>query len=313
MLVKESQYQTARLEFSVKLAIFFGVYEAEKSFARSTLKQLLEILQGHEVYVLILDDASPSRVGDSLLKAFSDVSHVKFELIRNESSSGFRGAMARTLSALHHISLLNQDIDYILRVDADLFFNRKELALLFDSNKLPKTGMCGVKTTFRWRDLVLLLADLFPIGFRRRQRQGVVEHKWELRRLRPVWWCDLGFRALVHGFNRRFIGGPFQIIAGSTLTEWAQRGWLKRKPLTSLGLIFGEDVMTNMMVKALNHPLVDLAELVPDWACDMAINPHKGGFEFIQANRYYLVHPLKGDAWGLRLRQELERLQVGQL
>jgi hypothetical protein len=120
-------------------------------------------------------------------------------------------------------------------------------------------------------------------------------------------------RALVHGFNRRFIGGPFQIIAGSTLTEWARRGWLHRKPLANLGLIFGEDVMTNMMVKALNHPLVDLAELVPDWACDMAINPHKGGPEFILANRYYLVHPLKGDPWGLRLRQELERLQVGRL
>jgi len=113
--------------------------------------------------------------------------------------------------------------------------------------------------------------------------------------------------------RRRFIGGSFQIIAGATLAEWALRGWLERRPLTGLGLVFGEDVMSNVLVMALNHPLVDLAELVPDWACDMAIHPQKGGAEFIQANRYYLVHPVKGDAWGLRLRQELQGPQVGRL
>lgn len=297
----------------MKIAIFFGVYEAEKSFAQSTLRQLLEILKGHELYVLVLDDASPSRVGESLQKAFPDIENLTFEVIRNQVSSGFRGAMARTLFALNHISLLKQNFDYILRVDADLFFNRKELAQLFDSSKLPKKGMFGVKATFRPRDFVQVIADLLPFGFRRRQTQGIVEHKWEFKRTKPVWWWDLGIRALLNGFNRRFIGGPFQILAGSTLAEMAKRGWLQRQPLTGLGLVFGEDVMTTVMVKALNHPLVDLAELIPDWACDMAINPYKGEPEIIQANRYYLIHPLKGDAWGLRFRQELERLQVGQL
>jgi len=298
------------VEVSVKLAVFFGVYEAEKSFAQNTLGQLLDILRQHEVYVLILDDASSSRVGETLLKAFAGRSNVQIDLIRNERSSGFRGAMDRTLFAFRHISLTNHEFDYILRVDADLFFNRKELAALFDQSLLPAKGMVGTTAKFRWRDLIQVLADLIPFGFRRRQQQGVVEHKWEFKRMKPVWWWDLGLRSLLHGFNRNFIGGSFQIIAGSTLSELSRRGWLDRKPLEGLGLVFGEDVMSNVLVKALNHPLVDIAELVPDWACDMAINPHKGDSQSIQANKYYLVHPLKGDVWGLRVRQELERLQV---
>jgi hypothetical protein len=293
----------------VKLAIFFGVYEAEKDFAESTLRQLLDILQGHEVYVLILDDASPSQVGDALLKAFSGRSQAKLEVIRNSSSSGFRGAMARTLMAYEHIAQLNQDFDYVLRVDADLFFNRKDLASLFDSHQLPAQGLCGVMTKFRWRDLILLMADLMPFGFRRRQNQGFVEHKWEAR-LHPVWYWDLGVRAIAYGFRRRFLGGPFQILAAATLRELHTRGWLRRKPLARLGLIFGEDVMTNIMVKALHHPLHDLADLVPDWACDMAVHPHKHDPLLKQANKYYLIHPLKGDAWGMNLRKELERLQL---
>lgn len=297
----------------MKLAVFFGVYEAEKSFAQHTLGQLLDILRQHEVYVLILDDASSSRLGDALARAFSERPNVHIEVVRIEKSSGFRGAMDRTLFAFRHISNLNQPFDYVVRVDADLFFNRQELAALFDSKRLPERGLVGITAKFRWRDFIQFFADLIPLGFRRNQQHGVVEHKWELKRTRPVWWWDLGVRALFHGFGRRFIGGPFQIMAGSTLAELAKRGWLNRKPLEGLGLVFGEDVMSNVLVKALNHPLVDLADLVPDWTCDMAINPHKGGFQYIQANRYYLVHPLKGDAWGLRLRQELERLQVGRL
>jgi hypothetical protein len=297
----------------MKIGVFFGVYEAEKTFAQQTLGQLLDILQSHDVHVLVLDDASPSFVGKSLQAAFVGRQRVTFEVIRNEKSSGFRGAMDRTLFAFRHLAGNPQEFDYILRVDADLFFNRKDLAGIFESGLLPKQGMVGTFAEFRGRDFIQLLADLLPLGFRRRQVNGVVEHKWELKRMRPVWWWDLGLRAIMNGFRRRFIGGPFQIIAGTTLREWAGRGWLDRKPLAGLGLVFGEDVMSNVLVKALNHPLVDLAELVPDWACDMAINPHKGGPEFIQANRYYLVHPLKGDAWGLRLRQELERLQVGRL
>jgi glycosyltransferase involved in cell wall biosynthesis len=296
----------------MKIGVFFGVYEAEKPFAQQTLGQLLDILQNHDVHVLILDDASPSFLGDSLARAFADRKNTSFEVIRKEKSSGFRGAMDRTLLAFRRLAESTQDFDYVLRVDADLFFNRKELAAVFDGQRLPTQGLIGTFARFRPRDYLQVLLDLLPLGFRRRQTQGIVEHDWELKRLKPVWWWDLGLRALLHGFNHRFIGGSFQIMAGSTFYEIARRGWMQRNPLEGLGLVFGEDVMTNILVKALNHPLVDIAELLPDWACDMAINPHKGGSRMIQAHRYYLVHPLKGDAWGLKLRQELERLQVGQ-
>ena len=47
----------------MKLLIYYGLYEGEKAIAPHALGQLLTILAGHEVDVLILDDASPSRVG----------------------------------------------------------------------------------------------------------------------------------------------------------------------------------------------------------------------------------------------------------
>ncbi len=297
----------------MKLAVFFGVYEAEKEFARHTLGQLLDILGQHEVHVLVLDDASASRLGDSLAQSFSSKSHVHIEVLRLEKSSGFRGAMDRTLFAFRHLAKAQKQFDYVLRVDADLFFNRKDLARIFASERLPEHGMIGTFANFRWRDYLLFLADLLPMGFRRKYAGGVIEHKWELKRWKPVWWGDLGLKALIHGFRRRFIGGSFQIISGKTLAELLKRGWLDRKPLANMGLIFGEDIMSNVLVKAVGHPLVDIADLVPDWSCDMALQPGQMDSEQIQSKAYYLVHPLKGDAWALKLRRDLEALQVSRL
>lgn len=293
----------------MKLAVFFGVYEAEKDFAHQTLGQLLEILQQHDVHVFVLDDASASRIGEALAQAYAGRNQVSFEVVRIEKSSGFRGAMDRTLFAFRHLASTAQDYDYILRVDADLFFNRKELARLFESDRLPKTGMVGTFTRFRARDYVQLFMDLLPFGFRRRKVDGVIEHKWEFSRSKPVWWWDLGFRAFWNGFDCTFVGGPFQIVSGQTLAELSAKGWLDRQPLLGLGLVFGEDVMSNILVKALNHPLTDIASLVADWSCDMAYNPRKGDWQEIQAQGYYLVHPLKGDAWAMQVRRQLEMLQ----
>src|SRR5688500_10089488 len=87
----------------MKIGVFFGVYEAEKAFAHQTLGQLLDILQNHDVHVLILDDASPSFVGQTLQASYADRDRVSCEVIRNEKSSGFRGAMDRTLFAFRHL------------------------------------------------------------------------------------------------------------------------------------------------------------------------------------------------------------------
>ena len=143
-------YHAQWMDF-MKIGVFFGVYEAEKAFAQQTLGQLLEILQNHEVHVLILDDASQSFVGQSLQLAFAERDRVTIEVIRNEKSSGFRGAMDRTLFAFRHLAAQSQGFDYILRVDADLFFNRKDLAGIFESGLLPKQGMIGTFAEFRGR------------------------------------------------------------------------------------------------------------------------------------------------------------------
>lgn len=295
------------------IGLFFGVYEAEKAFAQSTLEQALGILESHDVHVLILDDASPSHVGETLALAISGKPRVSAEVVRIEQSSGFRGSMDRTLLALRHLANRSEPLDYVVRVDADLFFGRTDLSAVFDSSQLPRTGMVGCRTVFRWRDYVQVLGDLAPLGFRRRHERGVITHTWELARMKPVWWSDIGWRALGNGFGRSFLNGPFQVISGQSLSQLKEKGWLDRSPSAGLGLVFGEDVMTNVLIKALGHPLTDFSEILDDWSCDMFVQSEKCNARDLFDRKHYLIHPLKGDARSQSLREELLALQAGKL
>ncbi|MBC7659902.1 MAG: hypothetical protein H7249_09360 [Chitinophagaceae bacterium] len=294
----------------MKIAVFFGVYEAEKAFASQTLEQMLSILKDHSVHVLIMDDASQSKIGRTLVQKFGGLPHVTFEILRNEVSSGFRGAMDRTLTAYRHLANLDVAFDSIIRLDADLFFNRTDISKIFDPIFLPAKGLVGSAVRFRFRDFVQVLADLLPIGFRRKKIAGTIEHSWELKRTRAVWWADLGFKALRNGFRWTFLTGSFQIMGGSTLAELKARGWLDRRPLEGHGLVFGEDVMTSILVKALNHPLIDLDSIIVDWDCDLAINKYDSDWRTVQAKKLYLVHPLKGDEWSMEMRGILSAIQI---
>ncbi|RZA23960.1 MAG: hypothetical protein EOP10_11275, partial [Proteobacteria bacterium] len=171
----------------MKIAVFFGVYEAEKAFAAHTLGQMLAILEGHEVHVHIVDDGSESRVGALVAAQFAGLPRITISQVRYEKPIGYYRLMEKTLSAFNAIANLPQSFDHVIRLDADLLFVRKDIARLFNENLLPKKGLVGMSTAFRKRDFLLLLSDLLPIGFRRAQRGGKISHKWQ-KRTRAVWW-----------------------------------------------------------------------------------------------------------------------------
>jgi len=290
----------------MKLAVHFGVYEAEKPFASHTLGRLLNQLAGHDVHVLVLDDASPSNLGAALYKELSGAfPAVTWDVHRIEKSKGYRGLMGRALFALNRIAESDIRFDYFVRVDADLFINRPAISNLFTTCRLPQRGLVGKVQELRWRDYIQILLDLIPIGLQRKVVGDHLEHAWALTRTRPVWWSDIGRKALLHGFGRRFVHGALMIMAGDTLTDLKRSGWLDRTPSASTGLMFGDDVVVSLLVKGLGDPLVDFNEVMPEWRCEMSFDPRSFNISSSPMRDYHVLHPLKGDATSLELRRTL--------
>lgn len=292
----------------MRLCVFLGVYEAERVIAARTLRRLLTILDGHQVSLVILDDASPGRLGEALAREFAPRIAGTVEVRRIETSTGYHGSIERTFSVFDEITArsptASEAPDYVLRVDADIGFGRSDLARLFAPGVLPAEGLFGGTFAMRRRDLLLFCLDLLPIGFRRRRVGERLEHGWQLRRTRPVWWSVFGWRALRRGFRGRIVPGSFQIIAWATLLEMRRQGALTRSRRT-LGLVFGEDVITNAAVWAVGHRVIDVGELVPDWDFEHFLTPGTTAADLVGRSPYYL-HPLKDEAWANALRDELD-------
>ncbi|MES2745846.1 MAG: glycosyltransferase family A protein [Bdellovibrionota bacterium] len=287
----------------MNIAVFFGVYEAERAFAAHTLGQMLEILEGHEVHVHIVDDGSESRVGAEVAARFANVPKVTISVVRYEKPLGYYRLMEKTLSAFQFIANLDASFDHIIRLDADLLFVRKDIARLFNENLLPKKGLVGISTAFRKRDFLLLLSDLLPLGFRRAQRGGKISHKWQ-KRTGAVWWYDLGLRAFLNGFRMNFMPGSLQIMGGDTLKALQAKGWLNRNPAFDMGLVLGEDVMTSILVKAVNHPLIPISSLLPEWKSELYLNAAQSDKQSLIDAQLFVAHPLKSDATSMALRMQ---------
>jgi hypothetical protein len=284
-----------------RILLFFGVYEGDRPYAAQTLDQVLDLLAPHELTVHIQDDGSPSYVGRRLAEQFSH--RVNLRLARIDQSAGYHGASERTLSLLHALAVEGQTYDYILRVDPDIYLASRRLARLFDENLLPDCGLVGTTIQMRQRDLVLWLADLVPVGWRRRQlADGRMEHGWEIRAA-PVWWRDIGLSALSKGFRGRIATGALYVITWSTLFTLHERGWLSRSRQAT-GLVFGEDVFVNTLVRALGHPVFDINEFIPEWKADLFIQ-RDTPVDTLRSRQLDLLHPLKDNAWAQSVRIEM--------
>lgn len=288
----------------MKLLIYYGLCEAEKAIAPLALEQLVSILAEHEVDVLILDDASPSHLGKQMASQFAGKVPGNIDVLRLEKSRGARGYIGRVFGVLRWVAESGRAYDYILRVDADMHFCRRDLAALFQPGVLPTRGLCGQTLTMRSRDFVQVVADIFPMGFRRRRAaDGKIEHPWELRRLRPVWWHDFGMRALIKGFRGVIVPGSFIIISGATVAAMQIKGWLDRDH-DHLGLVFGDDTVLAMAATALEHPVVDARQVLKDWSCELFLRPETSAAD-VKARGRYFIHPMKDVAWANTLREAL--------
>ena len=289
----------------MRLAAFVGVYEAEAEIASITLDQLVTLCRrrGVDLALTILDDASPSHLGDRLAQRLGPSLRRGIDVVRLERSTGYYGQIDRTLDMFRRLVESGLPCDYLLRLDVDLHFCRDDVGKLFDASLLPRRGIVGATIQMRYRDYVQVYADLAPFGFRRRERNGLREHGWELRRSRPVWFWRIAGRGIRNGFRGRFVAGPFQLIAWETLLEVYARGYLSCER-QRWGLIFGEDIMTNLLVLAAGHPVVDASAIIPDWSCELFLPPSATAQDVRNAG-YFFVHPVKDRPWANEIRRQI--------
>jgi hypothetical protein len=285
-----------------RILVLFCVYEAERSFAAGTLAQLLDVWNHCDLTLHIQDDASPSYLGRVLANQFSE--RVPVRVTRVERSLGYHGLSENWLSFLHNSAAGAERYDYVLRVDADIHLASRRLANIFHPDRSPSNGLLGHTLAMRHRDFLLWIADLAPAGMRRKLHpDGRMEHRWEFRRTRPVWWSDIGWTALSRGFRGRIVRGFLQILAWRTLIAIDQRGWLAR-PRRPSGFIFQDDVLLSMMVQAVGHPILDIRTIIDGWNANCSLAPGIP-IQSILASRFDFLHPLKNSSWADEVRAAL--------
>jgi len=277
------------------------VCEGEGDIARDAISSLLGDAPPASIDAFVIDDASKSRVGKALVDHCASLG-VTAELKVLPDPLGFRGCVSRLITGLAWIAEPGRPpYDFVVKLDPDALFLRPDF-LRFIARHCSPRGIWGMVGPMRKRDRVLLLADLFPAGFRRKTTGTLIQRAWEPRRFRPVWWADIGRRALLNGFRFRYANGSMYALGGDTLRALAGRGYLQRRVAGRHGFITSEeDLMATLLTFAAGHGLTDLNQISPAWGEPHA-GPHTDPQRLLAAGTY-LLHPLKANPAGSELRR----------
>ncbi len=289
----------------MKIAVFFALCEGEFEITLDTLQRVLDTCRQHEFDLYIVDDASPSNVGARIIESIaSRVGHTR--LIRLPKSLGFWGTATRMMIALRAINEEDRNYDYVLGLDPDLFPVRLDLGEEIARKCTDRGALYGCSTALRKRDALLFLADMIPVGFRRRTVEGVSGRKWSLSRSYSCWWTDLGVKSLLKGYSFEFIGGSFWLLGGDVLRRFESTRILSRDE-SKFGLTLGDDMLLTIMTLGVGLPVVDLGSGNPSWQGTLGMGVNVS-VETINRCRPYVVHPLKNNSAGWTRRSELKEL-----
>ena len=291
----------------MKIAFFMTVCEGEYDIAQDALESLIQSCRGIDISLFVVDDASPSRVGWRLANRFRELTSQPSDCFELPKSLGFRGMIQRKFLGLERIANSKTFFDIVLKLDPDALVTRYDLGEFLTKQCSDGLGFYGELYGMRKRDALLYCADLLPFGFRRRQVDGVIQHQWELSRVSPVWWTDIGWKAIANGFHFTFIPGCFWFMGGKTLKSLHEAGYLARNQ-SSYGFVFNDDLILTTSVYAIKHPVKDLNLISPHWRKAMAMSEGTP-LSIIEQLMPYVIHPLKNnpDAW--ERRQQLKVLR----
>ena len=289
----------------MRVAVFFACCESEYEIGCAALQSLLNGLDGDSVDLYILDDASPSRVGQRISTSIDLVNVCSVEHYLLPKSLGFRGTIQRTMIGLDWIASKPQEYDLVYQIDADALVLRNDLGEFFNALMLDRQGLYGVSYPMRKRDILLYLADLFPLGFSRRTVDGAIQRRWKFPRTKPTWWARFGWRAVLKGFRFRYIAGGFYVLGGRTLRALAESGIL-RKEQSNFGFMSSDDLLLTTIVRGINHNVVDLGIDSSEWSRALSTS-EKTPLQTILDRRLFAVHPLKNTKAAWERREELSK------
>ena len=287
----------------MKILLLFMVCEKDKSIAKYLLDQLVDLCGDIDLHMLIYDDGSESHLGDTLRQEFADQITGQIEVIRSPSNRGYYRLQQNLLKMLRHTVASGVSYDFVMKIDPDVHFTDRRWAQLLDLSKLPPLGITGPIIKLRKRELVQIVGDLMPIGFRRRKINGQIDHKWQWRFYRKVWWRDIGWRAIFRKSIRYVAPGSCYLLAWESVIEMSSRGYFDRDH-EEIGLIFAEDFLLTILTTSLGHPVTALSDIDPQFKCDIYIDPSSSVNEIREQNFYY-IHPLKSTPEADQLRRSL--------
>lgn len=292
----------------MKILLFLMVCDSDQGIIFSTIQQTVNLLGDLALHIIIYDDASSGKLGQRVKDEFESSIRGKIHVIRREHSNGFYHITENIMVMFRHAIGLHERFDYVLKVDPDLAFTNRHFRNFFNSELLPKKGIISTVFQARLRDHIQFYLDLLPFGFHRKRRLGKIEHSWKWAGFRKIWWRNLGFQALLNGYQGEVTPGYFILIAWETVIAMNEHQYFDMAHHNT-GLIFAEDVFITIMVKALDHPIYDVKDIDPNFKA--AIFLHEGtAIEGIKNKGYYLIHPLKDRPWANILRKEIETYLV---
>ncbi|MBD2261271.1 hypothetical protein [Pseudanabaena sp. FACHB-2040] len=293
-----------------KIALLMCICEGELDIAHDALSSFIKCCQG-EITLFLVDDASPSYVGQSLADRFIQQTGSKAHCLRLPKALKYRGNAQRTFLGLQSIRDVGRDFDLVVKLDADALVVREGLEEEMAAYCTDGCGLYGETFNMRLCDRVLFSSDLLPFGFKRKSVNGVIERRWQLSRTFPVWWSDFGYRGIRGGFRFNCILGSFWFMGWKTFCSLSDRGYFRRDQ-SKHGFVFNDDVLLTTAVHALKHPVVNLGQRSFSWKDTLIIHEETVQVNALWSRKPFVIHPLKNTPVSWRLRQEFKMLAAGQ-
>lgn len=286
------------------IGVLLQACDGELGIGLEALRSVINAFGTDGLFIQIIDDASTKQVGEQLAE-YCIARGVQADCHRMDQPLGYRGIMVRALLGMRKLAERTPSLDYLVKLDTDTLVIDPNFGTFVKQRCRDTGGLWAVTQTLRNRDLLLLIADLFPFGFRRKRVGSLIHRKWQLSRLLPVWWTDIGFKALRtrQRINEIATGGIY-IIAGPLLQRFKQQGYLDRDVSKRYGFVTSEeDTMVTLMTRACGGRVIELNTLKPNMGITR-IAPQATAQELVDAS-YMVVHPLKSNERGNQLRGEI--------
>ncbi len=234
----------------------------------------------------------------------------RISLSRNAQSNGFHGLSRTVAELLTEVAAAESKL--VIKIDPDTILLRRGLDQLFRERfSRYGNGICGsyrisasgARRKFHNHGAQVVL-DMLPIGPKKRQRA---------LRVGPVGYSRYLMQALSRGYiPGEHVQGGLYAIEGSILKRLATSGFLNSLVAGRSGMVYAEDVLLTLGVKAVGGTISSVNESVDDAPTHIqAFRPLQLSQNRLHDTRLLAVHPVKGvdDA----LRSVLREIRLASL